>query len=86
MSDNGGTANSGVNSTTMTFTVDVTAVNDVPTYSIGSNQSVDEDVLAQTVPNWASDTWLVWGFHWHRAAFGPSCKCLCDRVFVNVLI
>jgi len=27
----------------------------MPTYSIGSNQSVDEDVLAQMVSNWASD-------------------------------
>ena len=55
VSDNGGTDNGGVNSATMTFTVNVTAVNDIPSYSLGANQSVDEDGGSQTVSNWATD-------------------------------
>ena len=37
-----------------TVTVNVTAVNDEPSFTKGSNQSVNEDVGAQTVSGWAS--------------------------------
>jgi len=55
LQDNGGTANGGVNtSITQTFLINVAAVNDVPTFVGGSNQSVAEDSSAQTVTNWAT--------------------------------
>ena len=53
--DNGGTANGGVDtSSPQTFTITVTAVNDVPSFTKGSNESVLEDAGAQTVPSWAT--------------------------------
>ncbi len=33
-------------------TVTITSVNDIPTFSVGANQTVDEDCGAQTVVNW----------------------------------
>ncbi|MEQ1859669.1 MAG: tandem-95 repeat protein [Chthoniobacteraceae bacterium] len=48
--DNGGTANGGVDLLTRTFTVNVTAVNDVPTLAVISNPAaILEDAVAQTV-------------------------------------
>jgi len=47
--DNGGTANGGVDTTTMTFKVTVTAVNDPPTINTISDQTVLEDAPAQAV-------------------------------------
>ena len=53
--DNGGTANSGVDtSATQTFTITVTAVNDAPSFTKGTDQTVPEDSGAQTVNNWAT--------------------------------
>ncbi len=55
VADSGGTANGGVDtSATQSFTITVTAVNDVPTFTKGANQSVDEDAGAQTVNGWAT--------------------------------
>jgi hypothetical protein len=55
VSDNGGTANGGVNtSAPQTFTITVTAVNDNPTFTPGSSQSVNEDAGPQSVANWAT--------------------------------
>jgi large repetitive protein len=55
LSDNGGTANGGVDTTApQTFTITVTGVNDAPSFTIGANQTVLEDAGAQTVANWAT--------------------------------
>ena len=56
MKDNGGTANGGVDtSTEQSFTISVTPVNDVPTFTIGPNQTVNEDAGFQFVSNWATN-------------------------------
>ena len=53
--DNGGTANGGTNtSAPVTFTITVDPVNDAPSFSAGSNQSVVSLLGAQTVPGWAT--------------------------------
>ncbi|GAB4331302.1 MAG: hypothetical protein OHK0038_06080 [Flammeovirgaceae bacterium] len=53
--DNGGTANSGVDeSAEQTFTITVNAVNDAPSFTKGSDQSINEDAGAQSVSNWAT--------------------------------
>ncbi|WP_254512040.1 beta strand repeat-containing protein [Anatilimnocola floriformis] len=55
VSDNGGTANGGVNtSAPQTFTITVNPVNDAPTFTPGPTQNVNEDAGAQTVNGWAS--------------------------------
>ncbi len=54
LSDDGGTANGGGNSVTRTFTVTVTPVNDAPSFVKGADQTVLEDVAAQTVNGWAT--------------------------------
>ncbi len=38
----------------ITITVSITPVNDPPSFSVGENQSVPEDSIAQTVSNWPS--------------------------------
>jgi hypothetical protein len=54
--DNGGTANGGVDtSAAQTFTTTVNSVNDVPSFTKGPNQTVNEDAAAQTVNNWATN-------------------------------
>ncbi len=53
--DDGGTANGGVDtSAPFSFTIDVTAVNDAPEVTLGTNPAVLEDAGAQTVPGFAS--------------------------------
>jgi hypothetical protein len=55
LSDSGGTANGGVDtSTAQTFVINVTAVNDAPSFTKGADQTVNEDAGAQTVPGWAT--------------------------------
>jgi len=54
LSDNGGTANGGVNNSIATFTITVNSVNDEPTFVKGSDQSVNEDAALQTIPSWAT--------------------------------
>jgi hypothetical protein len=55
LKDNGGTANGGVDtSAAQTFTITVNSVNDVPSFTKGANQTVNEDAGAQTVNNWAT--------------------------------
>lgn len=49
VTDNGGTANGGVNAVTNTFTVTVTAVNDPPTLAALGNLTINEDAPEQTV-------------------------------------
>src|SRR5207244_3181555 len=49
------TGNGGVDiSATQTFTINVTAVNDMPSFIKGSDQTVLEDAGAQSLGNWAS--------------------------------
>ena len=56
MTDNGGTANGGVDtSTEQAFTISITPVNDVPTFTKGANQTVSEDAGFQFVSNWATN-------------------------------
>src|SRR5262249_41910462 len=53
--DNGGTANGGVDtSATQTFTITLTAVNDVPSFTGGTNQTALEDSGAQSVVAWVT--------------------------------
>jgi hypothetical protein len=55
ISDNGGTLNGGVDtSAAQTFTINVTPVNDVPSFTKGANQTVNEDAGLQTVVGWAT--------------------------------
>jgi hypothetical protein len=56
LQDNGGTANGGVDtSAPQTFTINITAVNQAPSFTKGANQTVNEDSGAQTVNNWATN-------------------------------
>jgi hypothetical protein len=53
--DDGGTANGGSNtSSNQQFVITVTAVNDVPSFTKGADQTLNEDAGAQSVSNWAS--------------------------------
>ena len=53
--DNGGTANGGDDtSAPQTFVINVTAVNDEPTFTKGADQSVLEDAGPRTVAGWAT--------------------------------
>ncbi len=53
--DNGGTANGGVDvSADQVFKINVTAVNDVPSFTKGADQTVFEDAGAQTASGWAT--------------------------------
>ena len=55
LQDNGGTANGGVDSSTVqTFTLTSNFVNDAPSFTAGPDQTVNENAPAQTVKNWAS--------------------------------
>jgi VCBS repeat-containing protein len=52
--DDGGTAGGGSDtSAEQTFTITVTAVNDAPSFTAGSDQTVNEDAGAQTIAGWA---------------------------------
>ena len=53
--DDGGTANGGADSSSpSTFTITVDSVDDAPSFSAGSDQTVDEDVGAQFISGWAT--------------------------------
>lgn len=56
LKDDGGTANSGVDETAaITFTITVDAVNDVPSFTKGTDVSVNEDAVAQSLASWATN-------------------------------
>jgi hypothetical protein len=56
LKDSGGTANGGVDtSAPQTFTITVNSVNDVPSFTKGADQIVNEDAGAQSVANWATN-------------------------------
>ena len=52
LSDNGGGADTSVN---QSFIINVTGVNDAPTFTKGADETVQEDAGAQTVTNWATN-------------------------------
>ena len=55
LSDDGGMDNGGVDtSAEQTFTITVTAVNDVPLFTAGADETVLEDAGAQSVTGWAT--------------------------------
>jgi hypothetical protein len=55
LKDNGGIANGGLDtSAPQTFTITVNSINEVPSFTKGPNQTVNEDAAAQTVNNWAT--------------------------------
>jgi hypothetical protein len=55
LQDNGGTAGGGVDtSAPQTFIINVTAVNDAPSFVGGANQIVTDNAGPQTVANWAT--------------------------------
>ncbi len=55
LQDNGGTANGGVNlSATQTFAINVTAVNDAPSFTKGADVTALEDSGPRTVSGWAT--------------------------------
>jgi VCBS repeat-containing protein len=54
LSDDGGTANGGVDHSDQTFTITVGAVNDPPTFTKGANKTVNEDEPAQAFASWAT--------------------------------
>ncbi|HWR60900.1 MAG TPA: FG-GAP-like repeat-containing protein [Clostridia bacterium] len=55
LSDNGGTGNGGVDTTTpQTLTITVSSVNDAPSFIKGADQIVNEDCGAQIVAGWAT--------------------------------
>ena len=54
--DDGGTLNGGVDvSPTQIFNITVTPVNDAPSFTVGSNQTVAEDAAAQSIAGWATN-------------------------------
>src|SRR5262249_13814475 len=54
--DSGGTAGGGVDiSAPQSFTVNITPVNDPPSFTRGPDQLVQDDPLPQTVPGWATN-------------------------------
>ena len=55
VTDDGGTANGGVNSVTRTFNVAILPVNDAPGFGIASPAAIAEDTGSQTVPIWGID-------------------------------
>src|SRR5439155_528996 len=55
LSDNGGTANGGVDTSAgQTFNINVTAVNDAPSFTKGADETVLEDSGLHTVNGWAT--------------------------------
>ncbi len=53
--DDGGTADGGVDtSADQTFTITITDINDVPSFTVGGNQTVLEDAGAQSTAGWAT--------------------------------
>jgi large repetitive protein len=56
LKDNGGTLEGGDDtSDTQTFNINITAVNDVPSFTKGSDQTIAEESSAQSVTTWATN-------------------------------
>ncbi len=54
VTDNGGNTNGGVSSSTASFTITILPVNDRPSFTKGSDISVNEDAGFQSYPGWAT--------------------------------
>ncbi len=54
LQDSGGTLNGGVDTTTGSFSITITAVNDPPAFTLGSNPTVLEDAASVTLTGWAT--------------------------------
>ncbi len=54
VTDNGGTANGGVNTFSRTFTITVNPVNDAPSFTKGPDIYAGSNAEGQTIPNWAT--------------------------------
>ncbi|RVT73461.1 T9SS type A sorting domain-containing protein [Flavobacterium sufflavum] len=55
LSDNGSNVSPNINtSAAQTFNINVTAVNDVPVFTKGADQTVNEDAPAQSIASWAT--------------------------------
>ena len=54
VTDDGGTANNGADTKTISFVVTVLPRNFAPTFTLGADQSTAQDAGAQTVSNWAT--------------------------------
>lgn len=54
LSDDGGTANGGNDTKVATFNINVTPVNDQPSFTQGDNEIVNEDSGTHSVANWAT--------------------------------
>jgi len=53
--DSGGTANGGIEVSPLhTLSITINAINDAPVFTVGANQSVNENAGAQTVTGWAT--------------------------------
>jgi Dockerin type I domain/Bacterial Ig domain len=52
--DDGGTADGGANSISRTFTINVTPVNDAPSFALGLSLEANDESGPLTVPGWAS--------------------------------
>ncbi|MDN5211424.1 Ig-like domain-containing protein [Fulvivirgaceae bacterium BMA12] len=50
--DGSGVAPNENTSATQTFDINVTAVNDAPSFTVGADETINEDAGAQSVPNW----------------------------------
>lgn len=55
LEDDGGTENGGIDAVIRTFTITVTAVNDVPSFTKGTDVTVSEDEGPQIAAGWAAD-------------------------------
>lgn len=55
LQDSGGTANGGIDTTTKVFSIIVQPVNDVPSFTKGSDQTILEDAGSQTIHAWATN-------------------------------
>jgi CSLREA domain-containing protein len=54
-SDNGGTANGGVDTSSQSFIITVNSVNDAPSFTKGTDRTVNEDAPLQNIPGWATN-------------------------------
>ena len=54
LTDSGSNTAPNVNHSAQTFVINVTAVNDPPSFTKGANQTVNEDAAAQTINGWAT--------------------------------
>jgi|GEM_PF-3287439 len=55
LSDDGGTDNGGVNLSEQSFSINLQAINDAPSFTLAGNQVVNEDAGSQTVAGFASN-------------------------------